>query len=178
MHSSSEAVGNLHPAHQHNSAPCSPGPVLPFWFLQILWMSLLNGGKWYFFVVQICIARLLAWIKRSYAFSPEYIQAKTHTPFLAKCIIVKVVPLFLCFTGDSKVPLEICFLLCCFTFNSPSLPSLNRFLDDSGPLLLCQFVSCCAPELHFSSRILWAERKSKIWVQDQYWLPVFGCDFG
>ena len=162
MHSSNEAVGNLHSAHQHNKAPCSPGPVLPFCFLHILWMSLLTGGKWYFFVVQICIARLLAWPKRAYAFSPEYILEKTYTPFLAKCVIVEVVPLLLCFKGDSNVPLEICFLLFCLAFKSASVPSLNRFLDDSCPLLLCQFVNCCAPELHFSTRFLWAERKSII----------------
>ena len=54
--------------------------------------------------------------KRTYAFSPEYIQEKTHTPFLAKCVILEVVPLFLCFKGDSNVPLEICFLLFCLAF--------------------------------------------------------------
>ena len=137
MHSSSEAVGNLHPTHQHIKAPCSPWPVLPFWFLHILWMSLLNGGKRYFFVVQICIARLLAWPKRAYAFSPEYIQNKMHTPFLAKCNIFEVVPLFLSFTGNSCVPLEICFLIFCLTFKSASMYSLDRFLDESCPLLLC-----------------------------------------
>ena len=75
-----------------------------------------------------------------------------HTPFLAKCIIVEAVPLFLCFKGDSNVPLEICFLLFCLAFKLASLPSLNRFLGDSCPLLICQFVNCCAPELHFSTR--------------------------
>ena len=152
MHTSSEAVGNLHHTHQHNKAPWSPGPVLHFWFLHILWMSILTGGKRYFFIVQICIARLLAWLKRAYAFFPEFIQEKTHTRFLAKCIIVEVVPLFLCFKGDSNVPLEICFLLFCLAFKSASLPSLNRFLDDSCPLLLCQFVNCSATKLHFSTR--------------------------
>ena len=33
------------------------------------------------------------WPKGAYAFFPEYIQEKTHTPFLAKCIIVDVLPL-------------------------------------------------------------------------------------
>ena len=178
MHSSREAVGNLHPAHQHNKAPCSPGPVLHFWYLHILWMSLLTGGMWYFFVVQIWIAHLLAWPKLVNAFSPEYIQEKMHTPFLAKCIIVEVVPLFLCFKGDSNVPLEICFLVFCLAFKSASLPSLNRFLDDSCPLLLCQLVNCCAPELNISTSFLWAVRKSKILVQDLYWFPVGGWDFG
>ena len=84
MHSSNEAVGSVHPIHQHNKDPSYPGPILPFWFLHTLWMSLFTGGKWYFFVVLICIARLLAWPKRAYAFSPEYIQQKTHTPFLAQ----------------------------------------------------------------------------------------------
>ena len=145
MHTTSEAVRNFHLAHQHNKAPCSPGPVLYFWFLHILWMSLLTGGKWYFFIVQICIAHLLACPKRAYAFSPEYIQEKTHTPFLAKCIIVEVVPLFLCFTGESNARLEMCFLLFCLSFMSASLTSLNRFLDDRCPVLLCQCVNCCAP---------------------------------
>ena len=165
MHSSSEAAGNLHPAHQHNKAPCSPGPVLPFWFLHILWMSLLTGGKWYFFVVQIFIAHLPAWPKRSYEFSPEYIQEKTHTRFLAQCIIVEVVPLFLRFTGDSNVCLEICFLLFCLGFMSASLPSLNRFLDDSCPLLLCQFVNCCAPELCFQLVFCGLNTSPKFWFR-------------
>ena len=126
-------------------------------------MSLLTGGKGYYFVVQICIARLLAWPKRAYAFSPEYIPEKTHTPFLDKCVIVEVVPLFLCFKGDSNVPLEIGFLLFCLAFKSTSLPSLNRFLDDSCPLLLCQFVNCCAPELHFSTRFCELNASLKFW---------------
>ena len=178
MHSSSDGVGHLHPAHQHKKAPCSPGPVLPFWFLHILWMSLLTVGKWYFIVVQICIVSLLAWPERAYAFSPEYIQEETHTPFLAKCIIVELLPPILCFKGNSKVPFEICFLLFCLDFKSSSWPSLNRFLDDSCPLLLWQFVNCCAPELHFSTLFLWGERKSKILVQKLYWYPVGGWDFG
>ena len=42
-----------------------------------------------------------------------YIQEKTHTPFLAKGIIVQVLPLFMCFQGDSNLPPEICFLQFC-----------------------------------------------------------------
>ena len=178
MHSSREAVGNLHSARQHNKAPCSPRPVLPFWFLHILWMTLWTSGKWYFFVVQIFFDHLLAWPKRAYVFSPKYIQEKRHTPFLAKCVIVEVMPLFLCFKGKSNVPLEICFLLFCLALKAALLPSLNRFLEESCPLLLCHVVNCCAPELHFSTRFLWAEHKSKILVQDLYWFPAGCWDFG
>ena len=138
---------------------------LAFMVFTHFWMSLLTGVKGYFFVVQICIARLLAWPKMWYAFSPEYIRQKTHTLFLAKCFTVEVVPLLLCFKGDSNVLLEICFLLFCPAFKSASLPSLNRFLDDSCPLLLCQFVNCSAPELHFSTRFCELNASLKFWFR-------------
>ena len=51
-------------------------------------MTLLPAGKPDFFGALICLSRLLGWPKRAYAFFPEYIQEKTHTPFLAKGIIV------------------------------------------------------------------------------------------
>ena len=69
--------------------------------------------------------------KRAYAVFSEYIQEKTHTPFLAKGIIVHVLPLFMCFNGDSNLPPEICFLQFCLDFKSSSLPSLNIFVDES-----------------------------------------------
>ena len=46
-------------------------------------MALLTDGKRDFFVALICLSRLLGWPKRAYAFFPEYIQEKTHTPFMA-----------------------------------------------------------------------------------------------
>ena len=58
-------------------------------------MDLLPAGKRDFFGALICFSRLLGWPKRAYAFIPEYIQEKTHTPFLAKGIIVHVLPLFM-----------------------------------------------------------------------------------
>ena len=80
------------------------------------------GGQWDFIVVQISFTGLLGWPKRAYAFFPEYIQEKTHTPFLAKCIIVDVLPLFLCFQGNSSLPLQS------FSWNSAPLSSPLRRL--------------------------------------------------
>ena len=84
-----------------------------------------------FFVALIRLSRLLGWPERAYAFFPEYIQEKTHTPFLAKGIIVHVFPLFMCFQSDSNLPPEICFLQFCLAFKASSLPSLNIFVDES-----------------------------------------------
>ena len=94
-------------------------------------MALLIYGKRDFFVALICLSRLLDWPKRAYVFFPEYIQEKTYTPFLAKGITVDVLPLFMCFKGDSKLPPEICFLQFCLAFKCFSLPSLNLFVDES-----------------------------------------------
>ena len=74
-------------------------------------MALLPAGKRDFFGALICLSRWLGWPKRAYVFFPEYIQEKTHKPFLAKGIIVQVLPLFMCFQGDSNLPPEICFLV-------------------------------------------------------------------
>ena len=115
------AVGNLHSAHQRNKLPISPWPVLHFWFFHFFRMALLSDAKWHFFVVLICLALLFGWPKRAFAFFPEYIQEKTHPPFLANCIIVDVLPLFMCFKGDSNLPLDNCFLQFCFAFKSSSL---------------------------------------------------------
>ena len=60
-------------------------------------MALLPNEKGDFFVALTCLPRLLGWPKRAYAFFPEYIQEKMHAPFLAKGIIVHVLPLFRCF---------------------------------------------------------------------------------
>ena len=97
-------------------------------------MALLTDGKRDFFVALICLSRLLGWPDRAYAFVPVYIQEQTHTPFLAKCIIVEVLPLFLCFNGDSNLPPEICFLQFCLAFKSSSLPFLNIFVGESHHL--------------------------------------------
>ena len=94
-------------------------------------MALLPDGKRDFFGALICLYRLLCWRKRAYAFFPEYIQEKTHTPFLAKGIMVHVLPLFMCFLCDSNLPPEICFLQFCLVFKFSSLPSLNIFVDES-----------------------------------------------
>ena len=94
-------------------------------------MALLPAGKRDFFVALICLSRLLGWPQRAYAFFPEYIQGKTHTPFMAKGIIVHVLPLFICFLGDSNLPPEICFQQFCHAFKSSSLPSLNILVDES-----------------------------------------------
>ena len=94
-------------------------------------MTLLPAGKGDFFGALICLSRLLGWPKMAYAFFPEYIQEKTHRPFLAKGIIVHVLPLFMCFQGDSNLPPEICFLHFCLAFKASSLPSLNIFVDEN-----------------------------------------------
>ena len=44
-------------------------------------MALLTDEKRDFFVALICLSLLVGWPKRAYAFFPEYIQEKTHTPF-------------------------------------------------------------------------------------------------
>ena len=46
-------------------------------------MALLPPGKRDFFGALIGLSRLLGWLKRAYVLFPEYIQEKTHTPFLA-----------------------------------------------------------------------------------------------
>ena len=94
-------------------------------------MALLPHGKRDYIVALICISRLLSWPKRAYAFFPEYVQEKTHKPFLAKGITVDVLPLFMYFQGDSNLPPEICILQFCLAFKSSSLPSLNIFVDES-----------------------------------------------
>ena len=95
-------------------------------FLDGLW----TDGKWDLFVVLICLSGLLGWPKRAYAFFPEYIQEKTHTPFLAKCIIVDVLPLFMCSKGDSYLPPEIWGLV-------PAHSSLIYNLGTLPPGRLC-----------------------------------------
>ena len=94
-------------------------------------MALLPDGKRDFFGALICRSMWLGWPKRAHAFFPEYIQGKTHAPFLAKGIVVHVLPLFICFQGDSNLPPEICFPQFCLSFKSASLPSLNIFVDES-----------------------------------------------
>ena len=94
-------------------------------------MALLTDGKQDFFVALICLSRLHGLPKLAYAFFPEYIQEKTHTPFLDKDLTVHVLPLFMCFKGDSNLPPEICFLQFCLAFKSSLLPSLNIFVDES-----------------------------------------------
>ena len=56
---------------------------------------------------------------------------KLHTPFLANCIIVKVLPLFMCFKGESNLSLESCVLQFCLYFTFSSLPYFNIFLVSS-----------------------------------------------
>ena len=82
-------------------------------------------------------------------------------PFLAKGIIVNVLPLFMCFQGDSNLPPEISFLQFCLTFKASSLSSLNIFVDESYHLKHCRFVNCSAPELHFSTRFFgsWPQKR-------------------
>ena len=97
-----------------------------------------------------------------------------HTPFLAKGILVDVWPLFMCFSGDSILTPEICFLQFCLSFQSFSLPSLNIVLDDSYNLKLCRFMNCSAPELHFSTRFLGASRRAAGLLLALLWFSVAG----
>ena len=94
-------------------------------------MALLTDGERDFFVALTCLSRLLALPKRAYACFPEDIQENTHTPSLGRGLIVEVLPIFMCFKGDSNLLPEICFLQFCLAFKSSSLPSLNIFVDES-----------------------------------------------
>ena len=131
VHFSRVAVDNLHPTHQRSKAPISQWSVLHFWFGHFFPHGPFARWKPDFFGALIGLSRLLGWPKRAYAFFPEYIQVNMHTPFLAKGIIVHVLPLFMCFQSDSNLPPEICFLQFCLAFKSSSLPSLNIFVDES-----------------------------------------------
>ena len=110
IHFSRVAVGNLHPAHQRSRLRFLHGRSCISGLDTLFCMALLPAGKPDFFVALICLSRLLGLPKRAYAFFPEYIQERMHTPFLAKGIIVHDLPLFMCFQGDSNLPHEICFL--------------------------------------------------------------------
>ena len=111
--------------------PCLHGLSCISGFYTFFSMALLTDGKRDFFVALICLSGLPGWPKGAYAFFPEYIQEKTHTPLLAKGIIVNALPLFMCFQGESSLPPETCFLQFCLAFKSSSLPSLNLFVDES-----------------------------------------------
>ena len=145
------------------SRSCSSG--LDTFFRMALWPA----GKRDFFGALIGLSMMLGWPKRAYAFFPEYIQEKTHTPFLAKGIIVHVWPLFMCFQGDSNLPPQICFLQFCLAFKASSLPSLNIFVDDRYHLKLCRFVNCSALSSIFQLAFLGAGRKSAGLLQALFW---------
>ena len=81
-------------------------------------------------------------------------------PFLAKCIIVHVLPLFMCFQGDSDLPPEISFLQFCLTFKASSLSSLNIFVDESYHLKHCRFVNSVPLSSIFQLAFLGPGRKS------------------
>ena len=127
VHFSRVAVGNLHPAHQRSKAPVSPWPVRHFWF----WHFIQHGPFDRWEARLLCSADLpfqVVWVAKK---GVLIYSGKTHTPFLAKGIIVEVLPLFLCFKGDSNLPPEICFLQFCLAFKYFSLPPLSIFLDES-----------------------------------------------
>ena len=109
----------------------STWPVLHFWFGHFFPHG--PFARWE--ARLLCSADLpfqVAWLhKKAYAFFPEYIQEKTHTPFLTKGIVVHVLPIFMCFQGDSNLTPVICFLQFCLAFKSSSLPFLNIFVDES-----------------------------------------------
>ena len=132
-------------------------------------MALLPAGKRDFFGALVCLSRLLGWPKRAYAFFPGYIQEKTHTPFLAKGIIVHVLPLFMCFQDDSNLLPEIFFLQFCLAFKVSSLPSLNIFLKERYHLKLCRFVNCRPLSSIFQLAFLGAGRKSAGLLQALFW---------
>ena len=83
---------------------------------------LFDGWEVRLYVVRICIARLFGWPKRAYAFFPDYIQEKTNTSFLANCLIVEVLLLFLCFKAS------IIELLQSVSYNSDLLSNPLRWL--------------------------------------------------
>ena len=75
----------------------------------------------------------------------------THTPFSANCIIGEVQPLFMCFNGESNLPLKMPFLQFRLAYKSFSMTYLETFFDDRYHLQFSRFVNCSAPELHFST---------------------------
>ena len=131
-HHTRVTIGICHSAHQPNKAPFSPWPVLP----ACLVFTLFKDGPFDLWEVRLpCSADFpfrVAWLaKKSVCVFPKYIQEKTHMLFLAKCIIVHVFPLFMCFKDNSYLPPEICFLQFCLAFKYCSLPPLGIFLDES-----------------------------------------------
>ena len=78
----------------------------------------------------------------------EYIQKKTHTPFLANCIVGDVQSLFMCFNGESFLPLQIPFLQFSLAYKFFLVTYLKTFFDDRY-FQLCSFVNFSAPEFHF-----------------------------
>lgn len=101
------------------------------------------------FVVLISSAHLFGWIKSVYGLYLNIFR-KMHTPFLANCIIGDVQPLFLCFNGESFLPLQICFLPLSLAYKSFSVTYLKTFFDDRY-FQLCSFMNFSAPEFHFST---------------------------
>ena len=74
-----------------------------------------------------------------------------HTPFLANCIIGEVQPHFMCFNGESNLPLDIPFLQVCLASKSFSMTYVKAFFNDTYQVQVCRFVNRSAPELQFST---------------------------
>ena len=130
VHFSRVAVGNFHPAHQRSKSPVSPWHVLHFWF----WHFIQHGPFDLWEARLLCSADLpfqVAWLAKKgvCVFSWIY-SGKMDTPFLAKCIIVDVLPLFMCCKCDSYLPPEIWGLV-------PAHSSLIYNLGTLPPGRLC-----------------------------------------
>ena len=65
------------------------------------------------------------------------------------CVIGEVQPLFMCFNGESNLPLEIPFLQFCLAYKSFSMTYLKTFFVNRYHLQRCRFVNCSAPSSIF-----------------------------
>ena len=70
---------------------------------------------------------------------------------MANSIVEEVLPLSMCFRGETNLPLEIPFLQFCLAFKSSFVAYLKAFFHVRYDLQSCTTVNCSAPELHFST---------------------------
>ena len=106
-------------------------------------MPLLTDAKWYLCVVLICSTKLLGWPKGHTRF-PWIYSGKTHTPTLANDVFEEVLPLSMCFRGETKRPIEIPFPQFCLAFKFFFVTYLKAFFHVRYHLQSCRIVNCSA----------------------------------
>ena len=74
-----------------------------------------------------------------------------HTPFLANDIVEEVLPLSMCFRGETNLPPEIPFPKFCLASKSFLVSYLEAFFHVRYLLQSCRIENCSAPEVHFST---------------------------